>query len=29
MILDGECDSIPEQNFYMAGNIDDVMGRPK
>jgi len=29
MILDGECDSIPEQSFYMAGNIDDVIGRKK
>ncbi|MCL1890266.1 MAG: F0F1 ATP synthase subunit beta, partial [Desulfovibrionaceae bacterium] len=25
MILDGECDSIPEQAFYMAGSIDDVL----
>jgi len=25
MILDGECDSIPEQAFYMAGNIKDVL----
>ena len=25
MILDGECDSIPEQAFYMAGNINDVL----
>ncbi len=25
MILDGECDSIPEQNFFMAGGIDDVL----
>jgi F-type H+-transporting ATPase subunit beta len=24
MILDGECDSLPEQAFFMAGNIDDV-----
>ena len=23
-ILDGECDAIPEQAFYMAGTIDDV-----
>jgi len=29
MILDGECDSIPEQAFYMAGNIDDVLERAK
>jgi F-type H+-transporting ATPase subunit beta len=25
MILNGECDSIPEQAFYMAGSIDDVL----
>jgi F-type H+-transporting ATPase subunit beta len=25
MILDGECDSLPEQAFFMAGNIDDVL----
>jgi F-type H+-transporting ATPase subunit beta len=24
MILDGECDSIPEQAFFMAGPIGDV-----
>ncbi|MDR1899890.1 MAG: F0F1 ATP synthase subunit beta [Treponema sp.] len=29
MILDGECDSIPEQSFFMAGGIDDVMGKTK
>jgi F-type H+-transporting ATPase subunit beta len=29
MILDGECDSIPEQAFYMAGNIDDVLERAR
>jgi F-type H+-transporting ATPase subunit beta len=29
MILDGECDSIPEQNFYMAGSIDDVLERAR
>jgi F-type H+-transporting ATPase subunit beta len=27
MILDGECDSVPEQAFFMAGGIDDVMGK--
>jgi len=27
MILDGECDSIPEQAFYMAGGIEDVLER--
>jgi F-type H+-transporting ATPase subunit beta len=25
MIMDGECDSIPEQAFFMAGTIDGVM----
>ncbi|MDR2518855.1 MAG: F0F1 ATP synthase subunit beta [Spirochaetaceae bacterium] len=25
MILDGEADAIPEQTFYMAGSIDDVL----
>jgi F-type H+-transporting ATPase subunit beta len=29
MILDGECDSIPEQAFYMAGGINDVLERAK
>jgi F-type H+-transporting ATPase subunit beta len=29
MILDGECDSLPEQAFYMAGNIDDVTEKAK
>ncbi|MDR2246360.1 MAG: F0F1 ATP synthase subunit beta [Treponema sp.] len=29
MILDGECDSIPEQAFFMAGGIDDVLERAK
>jgi F-type H+-transporting ATPase subunit beta len=27
MILDGECDAIPEQAFFMAGGIDNVLGR--
>ena len=27
MILDGECDSISEQAFFMAGPIDDVLER--
>ena len=27
MILDGELDHVPEQHFYMAGGIDDVMER--
>jgi len=29
MILDGECDAIPEQSFFMAGGIDDVLERDK
>jgi F-type H+-transporting ATPase subunit beta len=27
MILDGELDHIPEQMFYMAGPIEDVLAR--
>jgi F-type H+/Na+-transporting ATPase subunit beta len=29
MILDGECDSIPEQAFYMAGTISDVLEKAR
>jgi F-type H+-transporting ATPase subunit beta len=29
MILDGELDHIPEQHFYMAGAIEDVLERAK
>ncbi|MDR2160051.1 MAG: F0F1 ATP synthase subunit beta [Treponema sp.] len=29
MILDGECDSVPEQAFFMAGGIDDVTGKSR
>ncbi|MDR1575911.1 MAG: F0F1 ATP synthase subunit beta [Treponema sp.] len=29
MILDGECDSIPEQAFYMAGSIEDVLEKAR
>jgi F-type H+-transporting ATPase subunit beta len=29
MILDGECDSVPEQAFFMAGTIDDVLEKAK
>jgi F-type H+-transporting ATPase subunit beta len=29
MILDGECDSLPEQAFFMAGTIDDVIAAAK
>jgi F-type H+-transporting ATPase subunit beta len=28
-ILDGELDAIPEQAFYMAGNIEDVREKAK
>ena len=27
MILDGEVDHIPEQDFYMCGGIEDVLER--
>jgi F-type H+-transporting ATPase subunit beta len=29
MIVDGECDHIPEQAFYMVGGIDEVMEKAK
>jgi F-type H+-transporting ATPase subunit beta len=29
MILDGECDKVPEQLFFMAGGIDDVLSKFK
>jgi F-type H+-transporting ATPase subunit beta len=29
MILDGECDSIPDQAFFMAGGIEDVLEKSK
>jgi F-type H+-transporting ATPase subunit beta len=29
MILDGECDNISEQSFFMAGSIDDVLAKAK
>ena len=29
MILDGECDSIPESCFLFAGTIDDVFEKAK
>ncbi|MDR2661879.1 MAG: F0F1 ATP synthase subunit beta [Treponema sp.] len=29
MILDGECDSIPEQAFFMAGTIEDVFEKSR
>jgi F0F1-type ATP synthase beta subunit len=29
MILDGETDAISEQDFFMAGTIDDVLAKAK
>src|SRR5437867_306417 len=29
MIVSGECDSLPEQSFYMVGTIDDVIEKAK
>jgi F-type H+-transporting ATPase subunit beta len=29
MICDGECDSIPEQAFYMVGSIDEALEKAK
>ena len=29
MILDGECDAIPEQAFFMAGGVDDVLEKSR
>jgi F-type H+-transporting ATPase subunit beta len=29
MILDGELDNVPEQSFFMAGGIDDVLAKHK
>ncbi len=29
MIVDGECDHLPEQAFYMVGGIDEVFERAK
>jgi F-type H+-transporting ATPase subunit beta len=29
MILDGDCDAISEQDFFMAGTIDDVLEKTK
>ena len=28
-LVSGQCDDIPEQDFYMAGTLDDVIGRGK
>jgi F-type H+-transporting ATPase subunit beta len=29
MIVDGECDSLPEQSFYMVGTIDEAFEKAK
>jgi F-type H+-transporting ATPase subunit beta len=29
MIVDGECDALPEQAFYMVGTIDEVFEKAK
>jgi len=29
MIVDGACDALPEQAFYMVGNIDEVFAKAK
>ena len=29
MIVDGECDAIPEQAFYMVGNIEEALEKAK
>ena len=29
MIVSGECDSLPEQAFYMVGTIDEAFERPR
>jgi F-type H+-transporting ATPase subunit beta len=29
MIVDGECDSIPEQAFYMVGSIEEAFEKAK
>jgi F-type H+-transporting ATPase subunit beta len=29
MLVDGELDDLPEQAFYMAGGIDEVIERAK
>jgi F-type H+-transporting ATPase subunit beta len=28
-VLDGKCDELPEQAFYMVGTIDDVYEKAK
>ena len=29
MIVDGECDKLPEQAFYMEGTIDEAFEKAK
>jgi F-type H+-transporting ATPase subunit beta len=29
MLVDGECDHLPEQAFYMVGAIDEVFEKAK
>jgi F-type H+-transporting ATPase subunit beta len=29
MIVDGECDALPEQAFYMVGPIEDAFEKAK
>jgi len=29
MIVDGECDTLPEQAFYMVGGIEEVFEKAK
>ena len=29
MIVNGECDALPEQAFYMVGGIDEVIAKAK
>jgi F-type H+-transporting ATPase subunit beta len=29
MIVDGECDHLPEQAFYMVGGIDEAIEKAK
>jgi F-type H+-transporting ATPase subunit beta len=29
MIVNGECDALPEQAFYMVGGIDEAIAKAK
>ena len=29
MLVDGECDALPEQAFYMIGSIDEAIEKAK